>query len=549
MGLDGLDRADYNKSGVYPRIRTFVNSGFARTGNRCITLDQRRDTTVTSTDSVITTFNLSNYSSTDQIWLDFYYKNHGTDFVAAGNQVWIRGNDAAAWIPAFTFPINTTDFSNYKAASSINITEVLASGGETISSSFQVKFGQQGFTSANSIYPGGDIDDGFSIDDVSLTKSANDVGMVGLLQPNLTNTCGLTSSEPISVQVKNYTASPVGPVTVSYAINGDTVTEVIPSLAAGISSYTFTQKADLSAFSHYILSAWVSYAMDNYHQNDTLPVHDFYTTPLISTYPYLEGFENNNGYWYTQGINSSWAWGTPAKTVINKAANGTKAWVTNLTGNYNDNELSYLYSPCFDLSSMTSPVFSFSHIFQTEDNCDCDYHWVEYSLDGIVWTKLGAVGAGTNWYDYAAKQAWKASNPTWHVSSYYVPTNASKVRFRIVMNSDPGTNYEGIGVDDINIFDKAAIYSGANITSGLSQSVNGSNWIHFSMGGKRVASINPNGQNLGITNVKVYFNTGATRNVNNQYYLDRNIVIQPTNVRPRVRYWCVIIFWIPKLKS
>ena len=55
-------------------------------------------------------------------------------------------------------------------------------------------------------------------------------------------------------------------------------------------------------------------------------------------------------------------YGTPSKTVINKAANGTKAWVTSLTGNYKNNELSYLYSPCFDLSGLTQPVLSFSHI-------------------------------------------------------------------------------------------------------------------------------------------------------------------------------------------
>ena len=101
----------------------------------------------------------------------------------------------------------------------------------------------------------------------------------------------------------------------------------------------------------------------------------FQTTPVISSFPYLEGFESNNGYWYTGGINSSWQWGTPAKTIIDKAANGAKCWVTSLTGTYNDNELSYLYSPCFDLTGLSNPVLSFSHIFQTEDDCDCDYHW------------------------------------------------------------------------------------------------------------------------------------------------------------------------------
>jgi hypothetical protein len=88
--------------------------------------------------------------------------------------------------------------------------------------------------------------------------------------------------------------------------------------------------------------------------------------------------------------------------------------------------------------------------------------------------------------------------------------------------------YEGVGIDDVHIFDKAAIYSGANITTGLAQPVSGNNWIHFNMGGNRVVSIHPNGQNLGNTAVKVYINTGAVRYLHNQYYLDRNIVIQPS---------------------
>jgi hypothetical protein len=98
------------------------------------------------------------------------------------------------------------------------------------------------------------------------------------------------------------------------------------------------------------------------------------------------------------------------------------------------------------------------------------------------------------------------------------------------MSSDPGTTYEGVGIDDIHVFDKAAIYGGASITGGLSQSVSGTNWIDFDAGGRRVASINPNGQDLGLTSVKVYINnSGSIRHDSLQYYLDRNIVIQPSN--------------------
>lgn len=530
MGLEGLDRCDFNNNGIYGRARTFINTGFARTGNRCITLDKSINTTTSFSDSLITTFNLSNYTVSDQIWLNYYYKNQGIDFILPGNQVWIRGNDQAAWIPVDTLSSNLNDLGIYKPGKSIDVTGILAGAvpAQTVSSSFQIKFGEQGYTSTNSVVPDGNLDDGYSFDDITITRSVNDAAMEALLQPKLDAICYLSNAETITVKVKSYSASVLTNVPVSYAINGNVVTETIPVINPFQSAnYTFSQKADLSAFQHYDLRAWVSMPADNYQKNDTLANIGFQTTPVISSYPYLEGFENNNGYWYTQGINSSWQWGKPNKTIINKAANGSNAWVTNLTGNYNDNQLSYLYSPCFDLSSLTHPVLSFSHIFKMEDGCDCDYHWMEYSTNDSVWIKLGSTGAGTNWYDNTLKKAWQLSNTKWHVSSFDIPVTAPKVRFRMVMYSDPFTDFEGVGIDDVHIFDKVPVYDGSN--SILQQNVSGNDWIHFDLGGKRMASVNPHGQDLGNTTVKLYVNTGPVRDTSNQYYLDRNIVIQPTN--------------------
>ncbi len=271
------------------------------------------------------------------------------------------------------------------------------------------------------------LDDGYTFDDITLTRSTNDIGVLSYTSPDLTTLCGLSNAETVSVKVKNYSSSTATNIPVSYMLNGVTVTESIPSINPFDSLvYTFTQKADLSAFKGYSLQAWVSLAGDTYRKNDTLSPVVFQTTPLIDSFPYLEGFETGTGNWYTGGINDSWQWGVPAKTIINKAANGNKCWVTNLTGDYNSNELSYLYSPCFDLSGLDSPVLSFSHIFQTEDVCDCDYHWAEYSTDGVNWIKLGAVGSGTNWYDNTARQAWQQSDPRWHVSSFTIPSRGAR---------------------------------------------------------------------------------------------------------------------------
>jgi len=530
IGLDGLDRFDFNNTDPNGRVRTFINTGFARSGSRSAILDQVRKSGSTSSDSLIGTFNLSSYTPPDQIWLDFYYRNQGIDFQAPGNTIWIRGNDLAQWIAVDTLSTDPNLFGIYRLSKSIDVKGVLANAvpPQTVSSSFQVRFGEQGFTSSNSVVPDGDLDDGYSFDDITLTKSSNDASIVALLSPNFKNICGLSNAETISVQVKNYSTVALTNVPVTYAFNGDTVTETIPSInPLQTINYTFSQKADLSAYHQYRLGVWVSYPPDNYQRNDSITNIVFQTSPLVSSYPYLEGFENNNGYWFSQGVNNDWQWGAPQKTIINKAANGSNAWVTRLTGNYSDNQTSYLYSPCFDLTGLSHPVLSFSHIFQTEDNCDCDYHWIEYSTNDSSWTKLGTAGAGTNWYDNATKNAWQLSSKKWRVSSIDIPVIVPKIRFRFVMYSDPATDFEGVAIDDVHIFEKAPVYDSTTAVV-VAKAVSGTDWVDFDLNGKRIASLNPNGQDLGNTSVTVYLHKGPVRDTTSQYYLDRNIVVQPS---------------------
>ncbi|MEI9934146.1 MAG: hypothetical protein WDM71_04705 [Ferruginibacter sp.] len=391
-----------------------------------------------------------------------------------------------------------------------------------------MKFGEEGLTSANSPDPDLAIDNGYTFDDLTLQKAENDLALVQIVSPERGG-CGLAANSPITIQIKNYSNNILTNVPVSYQLNnGIIITETIPSIAADtILNYTFNHTGDFSAYVDYTLNAWVKYNADNYPVNDSILNYTFHNTPVINSYPYLQGFENDSGSFYTGGINSSWQWGTPNKVIIYKAANGNKAWVTSLNYSYNDDETSYLYSPCFDLSSLSHPMLSFSHIYQLEHTFD--YAWVEYSVDGINWQRLGAIGSGTNWYDTTAdNQSWNISDTIWHVASISIPTTSSNVHFRFVLNSDQGVTMAGIGIDDIHIFDSASIYTGTPLTS-LTQNVSGNTWINFNdSSGKRVVSINPNGVNLGSTNVQVYPKTGTTRAASNYYYLNRDIVIQPS---------------------
>ena len=528
IGFDGDDRVDLKSNAPRGRARTFVNTGFALNGNRAITLDQFPMGTLV-TDSLLMTFNVNAYNSGNQLRIEFNYKNHG-QANNPNNKVWIRGSDANPWVYAYDLVANQGALGQWKHGF-INVNDVLDTvlPAQPVSSSFQVKFGEQGNTSANVANPLLDQDDGYTFDDVSLKEALNDVAINSIISPAITG-CGLTGSVPVSIRVKNFSASSFTNVPVSYRINGGAViNEVIPSIAPNSTQvFSFATPANLLNNTDYSFDFWLTAPTDNYPGNDSILNYSFHTSPLINSFPYLEGFEGSDGNWFPQGTNSSWQWGTPAKTIINKAANGTRAWVTSLAGNYNNNELSYLYSPCFDLSGLTQPVLSFSLIFSIEDACPCDYTWVDYTTDGgVTWNRLGTNGTGVNWYnDPTGLAKWRTSVLKWHVASYDIPTSGNSVRFRIAMSSDGGFNLEGVGIDDIHVFDKAQVYTGVPLLN-TTQNVSGSNWVHFVSGGKRIASLNPNGQNLGNTAVDVYPYSGPVRFQNNQYYLDRNLVIRP----------------------
>ncbi|MGH2552721.1 MAG: S8 family serine peptidase, partial [Chitinophagaceae bacterium] len=539
MGLAGRDRFDFLNSTVYGRLRTFVNSGIAYSGSKAITLDINSYLLAGNVDSLTSTFNLATFNTSDELRLDFRYKNHGQKSNAA-NKVWIRGNDAGAWIQMYDLYANqANNDGTYKLSGSLELNDSLSAYGQNFSSSFQVRWGQWGQYMAADNESGA----GYTFDDIRLYRAIDDIQMLSIDTPVVV-TCNLNSTVPVKATVRNTSNAVINNVPIVLRVDGIIVaTESIPSIGANSTlQYTFNPgTANLSAPGNHTVEVWVDHPTDNVRDNDTARIV-VNNLPLVNTFPYLENFETNNGYWYSQPtLRSTWQYGTPNSPKIKKAASGTKAWKTNLTGYYNDLELSYLYSPCFNVSGMTVPTLSFSLALDIED-CGasaCDAAWMEYSNDGgMTWNRLGAFGQGTNWYNknYVNNNAWSIQDYTrWHVATIALPTtNNSSLRFRFAFNSDAGLSKDGIAVDDIHIYDN--IYGIYNIT-GTSPVVNqpavsGTSWINFIEPGtnKLIASVNPNGQNMGSTDVQSYINTGAVRINSDQFYHDRNITIKPATV-------------------
>ncbi len=536
MGLTGRDRYDFINSTVNGRLRTFINTGIAYSGSKAITLDISRYLAAGNVDSLTGTFNLGTFGSTDEIRLDFRYKNHGQKSNAA-NKVWIRGSDAGIWIPMYELFANQNNADgSYKLSGSLELNDSLAAYGQSFTSSFQVRWGQWGQYMAADNESGA----GYSFDDIHIYRAIDDIQMVSIDAPAVV-ACNLNTTVPVKATVRNTSNATVNNIPIVLRVDGAVVaTESIATIAANSTlQYTFNPgTANLSAPGNHTVEVWVNYATDNVRSNDTARI-TVNSLPLVTSFPYLENFEANNGYWYSLSAErSTWQYGTPNSPKITRAASGSKAWKTNLIGYYNDQELSYLYSPCFNVSGMTVPTLSFSLALDIED-CGtslCDAAWMEYSNNGgMTWNKLGAFGQGTNWYNknYSGNHLWSQQDYTrWHVATTALPsTNNSSLRFRFVFDSDNGLSKDGIAIDDIHIYDNVnGIYDGPTMTSPVTQNITGGNsWVNFLSGGKLVASVNPNNQSLGNTDIQAYINTGAVRNYNGQYYHNRNITIKPAN--------------------
>jgi hypothetical protein len=546
IGLKGADRYDFKTTHQNNgRLRTFFSSGISYSGSNAFTLDASNYTNPAVTNFLTGTYNLVNYDATiDDVRLDFQFKHH-SQYANINNRIWIRGNDnpITPWIEVYDLSLNQASAGVYKRSASLELGDLLAANGQNFSTSFQARWGQEGVVMASDNTWG----NGYSFDDIKLYKAIDDIQLLSIDEPAQVD-CGLGAAAQVTVTIRNSANQTINNVPIRLNVNnGVTITEIIPVVNGNETlSYSFTTPVNLSAFGNHEIVSWVDLDSDNFRNNDTARLQ-LTNSPIISDFPYLENFETSAGYWYASGINSSWAYGIPVSPVINQAASGTKVWKTNLNGNYNNDENSYLYSPCFDITGLSNPTLSFSLALDIEDcgSSLCDAIFVEYSIDGNSWMRLGDATSGVNWYNknYAGNTVWSVENYTrWHVVTVSLPTDIPALRIRIVLRSDPGVTREGIAIDDIHIYDNSfGIYDGITMNAPVTQPVSGTDWVHFTENGKLIASILPVGQDLGNTSVQTYINDGAVRFMSGQYYHNRNITIKPENTiiaQPvRVRFY------------
>ena len=292
----------------------------------------------------------------------------------------------------------------------------------------------------------------------------NDVGVTAITAPISECALGL---EAISFDLAGFGSNLQSLFAYNYSVNGEVVP--LPMFEDGFFtgvvgsddtvSVTFDTEFDFSEPGLYEIAVWTDLEGDTRSSNDTA-FFSFFSIPIVTELPYVANFTDNSEGWSVQedSQNNSWEFGVPANTIINTANTGVNAWVTNLDGDYNTNEVSYFQSVCFDFTDITeTPRVALNIIFNTETNFDGG--WLEGSIDGgVTWEKVGAMGTGINWYNVDDTftdlgNVWAGDSDGWGYAEHPLDGYAGEgnCRFRFAFSSDGSVVREGFGIDDVQI--------------------------------------------------------------------------------------------------
>jgi hypothetical protein len=197
-----------------------------------------------------------------------------------------------------------------------------------------------------------------------------------------------------------------------------------------------------------------------------------------STSPYLMKTidpSGESGYWQvetTVDSLSTWEFNTLTGTTMQST---DSAWVTGASIPYKSNDLSYVNSPCFNLTGFARPLISIDYMNDTQNGRDGAI--LEYSTNsGLTWTKLGNPKTGLEWYDEPNPVnalgnvfGWTGKDTTFqsgfHSLSDIPLAQRTNVRFRIKFASDQDTEGEGFAFNNVNIVEKNRLVLVENFTN------------------------------------------------------------------------------------
>ncbi|MFK7796667.1 MAG: T9SS type A sorting domain-containing protein, partial [Aureispira sp.] len=193
-------------------------------------------------------------------------------------------------------------------------------------------------------------------------------------------------------------------------------------------------------------------------------------SPKINTYPYVEDFENSAGNWFAESRDSShrllWEWGVDSDQRGIPSDNSNHIWTTQGNDAYKAGESAWVYSPCFDISSLDRPMISLDYWNHTR--LPFDGAVIEYQMADGSWAPLGSENRGIDWFNtsFIAGEpggdsnrvfhlGWSGESDHWQNGRYKLDDfrgNNDVLRMRVAfasLNNIPQYFFDGFAFDNV----------------------------------------------------------------------------------------------------
>lgn len=297
------------------------------------------------------------------------------------------------------------------------------------------------------------------------TQSPNsEVRLIKIVSPTLSD-LSCSSNFDLKIKVENKGLQEITSMNVIYNIGG--VEKTYPWTGVIGSKATQLISVPNLNFSKgvYHLNVLLELVGDTYASNNSKETYFMINTTGEADVTY--DFESSEGlvsYNEKKPLESVWEKGKATGNTLGANVASTNVYGTVLSGNHPNLTKGYLYTGCYDLSTVILPKISFKMAFDLEINYDILY--LEYSLNnGLEWNVLGTKD-DPNWYNSDRTNAssgstddcqncpgaqWTGVNTTMTTYSYDLVSIATKsnVVFRFVFHSDDLTSQNGVVIDDV----------------------------------------------------------------------------------------------------
>ncbi len=500
---------NFENSAAEGRASWGTDSYSSNGGSGGITLDRSPSGSII-VNAAILTINLSNYTSSSSLYLSFDWTDH-SDEEHSGDKVWIRGNSSASWIEAYD--IDPVSFTNgtFNIVSGIDIDALLTAASQTVSSTFQVKLGQE------DNFPVGT--DGITYDNIKIEES-------GCSAPSSQTTSSITTTSVILGWTESGSSTTWD---IEYGVHGYTQ-GTGTTVNVSTNPYTLT---GLNTGGHY---DW--YIRANCGASNSLWVGpNIFTTNCGSltaiTLPYTEGFEGGNGYIKNDALlycGPGYQWDLTTTLDNGRVSYGSFAEQTNTgsgaitldvdasgTDNVNHLDLTMNLS---NYTSSTNLEFAFSYVDHGNENNSDNKIYIRGSSSDLwveVYDLLPASQTDNVYTDVTSidiDSELSGATPSQTVSSSF--------QIRFSQEDDHSVPDDGISFDDLSVSlvacSQPTNLSAANITTtsaDLGWTNSGSSW-DIEIGAE---GFTPSGTADASTSSNPYTYTGLTANTSYDFYV------------------------------